>query len=191
MLQGSDIVHQIERGCDRDCVFSASGRPDHVNWGLPVYMGFSGKEYTVPYTVTGPLPTFYYYDKNTDPLSYNPFHHATTPGLADATIHVLTPCGQLNLSSEVYYYLEIDGLNMVDELLPFNNDAYAVTTGTSTGIIKSIFSKRAILSNIDMQYRSGVGEAKDIRTTTSSNETNQCEDTVPRWEIARLWFGPI
>ena len=161
-LDAAGVRHRSSNreGCDRECVFSASGRPDHVNWGLPVYMGFSGKEYTVPYTVTGPLPTFYYYDKNTHPLSYNPFHHATTPGLADATIHVLTPCGQLNLSSEVYYYLEIDGLNIVDELLPFNNDAYAVTTGTSTGIIKSIFSKRAILSNIDMQYRSGLGEHK-------------------------------
>jgi hypothetical protein len=72
----------------------------------------------------------------------------------------LTPCRKLNLSSEAYYYLEIDGLNMMDELLPFSNDAYAVTNGTSTGIIKSIFSKRSILTDIADQYKIGTGEQK-------------------------------
>jgi hypothetical protein len=123
-------------------------------------MGFSGKETGVSHLLTDPLPTFYYYSKLTNPLSYNPFRHATTAGFAIAPIYVLTPCNQLNLEGDVYYYMEIDGLNMIDELMPFKKDAYAATTGATTGVINSVFSKRTILADIADQFKSGKGEEK-------------------------------
>jgi len=130
--------------CSTTCNSSKSTHTNYANWGLPTYLGFSGKEQTIEYEAKQPLPTFYYYDKNTSPDMYNPFQHETTSGFQDLSIYTLTPCNQINIEGEAYYYMEIDGINMIDELLPYKNDAYAVTNGTTTGIINSIFAKRLI-----------------------------------------------
>jgi hypothetical protein len=114
----------------------------------------------VTYTTTDPLPAFYYYNKASDPNSYNPFHHATTTGFANASIYLITPCNQLNLEGDVYYYMEIDGLNMMDELLPYKNNAYSITNGTTTGLINAIFAKRTILTDRSDRCNIGQGEEK-------------------------------
>jgi hypothetical protein len=146
--------------CKPICDNTKTEHVNYVNWGLPIYIGFSGKEKLVTYTPTDPLPTFYYYNKNTEPNSYNPFQHATTTGFAASPIYTMTPCNQLNTETDVYYYMELDGLNMIDELIPYKNDAYAVTTGTTTGLINSIFAKRTILADRSDQFQIGRGEEK-------------------------------
>ena len=147
--------------CRNTCNSSKSTHTNYANWGLPTYLGFSGKEQTIEYEAKQPLPTFYYYDKNTSPDMYNPFQHETTEGFQQLSIYTMTPCNQINIEGEAYYYMEIDGLNMIDELLPYKNDAYAVTNGTTTGIINSIFAKRLVYEagrgNI---YMEGGGEVK-------------------------------
>lgn len=132
--------------CRNTCNSSNSVHTNYVNWGLPTYLGFSGKETTIEYEATHPLPTFYYYDKNTSPDMYNPFQRETTSGFKQLSIYTMTPCNQINIEGDAYYYMEVDGLNMIDELLPYKNDAYAVTNGTTTGVINSIFAKRLIIS---------------------------------------------
>ena len=146
--------------CIPSCNSSKSTHTNYVNWGLPVYMGFSGRENMNTYTSTDPIPAFYYYDKLAEPNSYNPFHRATTTGFATSSIYVLTPCNQMNMESDVYYYMELDGLNMIDELIPYKNDAYTVTNGTTTGIINSLFAKRMILVDRSERYNVGQGEEK-------------------------------
>jgi len=146
--------------CIPTCNSSKSTHINYVNWGLPVYMGFSGRENMNTYTSADPIPAFYYYDKLTEPNSYNPFHRATTAGFATSSIYVLTPCNQMNMEGDVYYYMEIDGLNMIDELLPYKNNAYAVTNGTTTGLINSIFAKRMILTDRSDRCNIGQGEEK-------------------------------
>ena len=130
--------------CRNTCNNNSSTHTNYVNWGLPTYMGFSGKEKNTEYKAKQQLPTFYYYDKNTSPNMYNPFQHETTEGFRQLSIYTITPCNQINVEGDSYYYMEIDGLNMIDELLPYKNDAYAVTNGTTTGIINSIFAKRLV-----------------------------------------------
>ena len=147
--------------CRNTCNSSSSVHTNYVNWGLPTYMGFSGKEQTIEYQAKHPLPTFYYYDKYTSPGMYNPFQHETTSGFRQLSIYTLTPCNQINIEGEAYYYMEIDGLNMIDELLPYKNDAYAVTNGTTTGIINSIFAKRLVYeAERGDIYMEGDGEVK-------------------------------
>ena len=133
---------------------------NYVNWGLPIYMGFSGKETLVAYPSTDPLPAFYYYDKVTEPLLYNPFRHATTAGFVNSSIYILAPCNQLNLEVDIYYYMELDGFNMIDELLPYKNNAYTLTNGSTTGLINSLFAKRKIMPDRSDQFQDGRGEEK-------------------------------
>ena len=142
--------------CDTNKVI----RIDYINWGLPIYMGFSGKEHLVPFSQTEQLPTYYAYDKDNNSTSYTPFQRATSGNFSTSNIYILTPCNKLNIQGELYYYMEIDGINMIDELLPYNNNAYAVTNGTSTGVISSIFAKRSVVSTITEQYKEGKGEEK-------------------------------
>ena len=146
--------------CTSTCNSSKVIHTNYVNWGLPVYMGFSGKERMIEYAAKTPIPTFYYYNKITNPDLYNPFRHETTSGFSHLSIYLLTPCNQLNLEGDVYYYMELDGLNMIDELLPYKNDAYAVTNGTTTGIVNSVFAKRTILTDRSDRCNIGQGEEK-------------------------------
>jgi hypothetical protein len=161
-LDAAGVRHRSNdaAACGPACDSSKVAHTNYVNWGLPIYMGFSGKETMVTYPSTGPLPAFYYYNKAADPNSYNPFRHATSSGFANSSIYVLTPCNQLNLESDVYYYMEIDGLNMIDELLPYKNNAYTITNGTTTGLINSLFAKRTILQGRSDQFQEGRGEEK-------------------------------
>lgn len=150
--------HGDVSSCTSTCK-NTSTHTNYINWGLPTYMGFSGNETIKTYTDT--LPTFYYYNKDTEPNMYNPFQHATTTGFATSPIYILTPCNQLNIKRDVYYYMEIDGINMVDELLPHKNNAYTVTNGNTNGIINSFFAKRLIFTlPRGSKYQEGPGEAK-------------------------------
>jgi hypothetical protein len=130
--------------CTPACDSNRDTHVNYINWGLPTYLGFSGNETTKSYAPSDTLPTFYYYNKTTEPDMYNPFQHATTEGFINSSIYVITPCNQLNIRGDAYYYMEIDGINMIDELLPYKNNAYAVTNGITNGIINSIFAKRLI-----------------------------------------------
>jgi hypothetical protein len=133
---------------------------NYINWGLPTYLGFSGNETIKSYTLTDSLPTFYYYNKTTEPDMYNPFQRATTVGFANSSIYIITPYNQVNIRGDAYYYMEIDGLNMIDELLPYKNNAYTITNGTTTGLINSLFAKRTILQGRSDQFQEGRGEEK-------------------------------
>ena len=176
--------------CRNTCNNSKSTHANYVNWGLPTYLGFSGKEKTIEYKPKSPLPTFYYYDKNTSPDMYNPFKHETTNGFQELSIYTMTPCNQLNVEGDAYYYMEIDGLNMIDELLPYKNDAYAVTNGTTTGIINSIFAKRLILSlprgNL---YKEGDGEVKTF--TPPLRRINKASIRIRYHDGREPYFGTI
>ena len=162
LISASALYPSIETStCNSTCNTSKS-YTNYVNWGLPTYLGFSGNEKTMEYPAKQPLPTFYYYDKNTSPDMYNPFKHATTPGFKTLPIYTITPCNQINIEGDAYYYIEVDGYNIIDELIPYQNDAYAVTNGTTTGIINSIFAKRLILSlpRDNMYKEQDTGEEK-------------------------------
>lgn len=157
--------------CNPTCNSSKVTHTNYVNWGLPIYMGFSGKERVVEYPAKTQLPTFYHYNKATEPEMYNPFQHETTDGFRVLSIYLMTPCNQMNMESDVYYYMELDGLNMIDELIPYKNDAYAVTNGTTTGIINSLFAKRMIL--IDRSDRCNVGQGEEKTFTPALRRMNK------------------
>jgi hypothetical protein len=157
--------------CIPTCNSSRATHTNYVNWGLPVYMGFSGKETMVEYPAKTPPPTFYYYDKTTEPEMYTPFQYETTDGFRYLSIFLLTPCNQMNIEGDVYYYMELDGLNMIDELIPYKNDAYAVTNGTTTGIINSLFAKRMILT--DRSDRCNVGQGEEKTFTPALRRMNK------------------
>lgn len=161
-LDAAGVRHRTDgtSTCSSTCDNTKAAHVNYVNWGLPIYIGFSGKETMVAYPSTDPLPAFYYYNKATEPDLFNPFHFATTPGFSNSSIYMVTPCNQLNLEGDVYYYMEIDGLNMIDELLPYKNNAYAVTNGSTTGLINSLFAKRTILAARTDQFQPGRGEEK-------------------------------
>ena len=158
-LESGNIRTRPDNTCI-GCDINKAIQTNYINWGLPVYMGFSGKEKMVSYSSTSKLPIYYSYDKTTDPSSYQPFTHNLSTGFTDSDIFIITPCNNINIEPELYYYMEIDGMNMIDELHPYKNNAYAVTNGRTTGVINSLFARRTVRSSVTDQYKEGKGEIK-------------------------------
>jgi len=175
--------------CIPTCNSSKAIHTNYVNWGLPIYMGFSGKETVAEYPANTQLPTFYYYNKTTEPDMYNPFQHETSTGFAGLSIYLLTPCNQMNMEGDMYYYMELDGLNMIDELIPYKNDAYAVTNGTTTGIINSLFAKRLILT--DRSDRCNVGQGEEKTFTPALRRMNKVSVRIRYHDGREPNFGSI
>jgi hypothetical protein len=139
--------------------------PEAVNWGLPSYLGFtrcdavaySGEEYletTVGSIYNSPnvatlstlsnqtfVPRFYYGD--------------AVPGSGDegfwlipseigATVYYLQAPFKINIMGAAYIYMEIDGMNVIDETIPWNLNKFTAHTNQTSGVVNSAFAKIAV-----------------------------------------------
>ena len=121
--------------------------PDFSNWGLPAYLGFT--RCPVPATPPVPfpnvLPRFYYGDVNPGDNGY-----WLLPTLPGATVYFLQPPFKINLMGPAYIFMEIDGLNCIDETSPYSNkyskgynsaELGPESSSVNGGIINSTFAK--------------------------------------------------
>jgi hypothetical protein len=147
----------VDSECTRRSVL-----PEAVNWGLPSYLGFtkcnmtaySGEEYlesnvgSIDYsqniaTLSNQtlVPRFYYGDG--------------VPGSGDdgfwlipseigATVYFLQAPYKINFMGPAYIYMEIDGMNVIDETIPWNLSKFTAHTNQTNGVVNSAFAKIAV-----------------------------------------------
>jgi hypothetical protein len=109
--------------------------PDFSNWGLPGYLGLDRCD-TEATTVPDFVPRFYYGDVNQGDNGY-----WLLPDLPTAQVYFIPATYKINLMGVSHMYMEIDGLNCIDETSPYNMNSFTLTTNKTNGIVNSSFAK--------------------------------------------------
>ena len=133
--------------------------PEWANWGLPSYLGFTRcdatsynvQEFIEKLPVEGPIvtallnnsevPRFYYGDavEGSGDAGY-----WLIPNLPGATVYFLEAPFKISFMGPAYIYMEVDGMNCIDETSPWNLSNYTSHTNQTNGIVNSSFAKIAV-----------------------------------------------
>jgi hypothetical protein len=144
--------------------------PDFSAWGLPAYLGFTrcpasalsaaqiekNQAYiyntitgytSTDVNVEGLVPRFYYGNVNNGDNGF-----WLVPTLPGATVYYLQAPAKINFMGPAFIYLEIDGMNCIDETSPFNVSQFTVHTNETNGRANSSFAKIPVPSTPISQW---------------------------------------
>ena len=129
--------------------------PSLADWGLPAYLGFTRCPVTalsaaeiedassgiLGYNVesvyiSGDVPRFYYGNVNSGDNGF-----WLLPTLPGATVYFLQAPSKINIMGPAYIYMDIDGLNCIDETSPYNVSQFTLQTNETNGRVNSSFAK--------------------------------------------------
>lgn len=131
--------------------------PEWTNWGLPAYLGFTKCNATalsvdefleafperspiyVAIQNTPPLPRFYYGNASSDGQTDDGYW--LIPVLPNATVYFLQAPFKISFMGPAYIYMEIAGMNCIDETSPYNLSLYTSTNSQNNSIVNSSFAK--------------------------------------------------
>jgi len=123
---------------------SKSVVPDFSNWGLPNNLGllrFDTVSTTNDETNSLVTPRFFYGDVFPGDNGYwllpNQF-------LTGSKVNWVECTNKINLMGPAYFYMEIEGLNCIDETQPYNLNPYTFANGSTNGIVNSSFAKISV-----------------------------------------------
>ena len=145
-----EIAEPIDKilGC-----INRSQLPDFSNWGLPSFIGLS--RCVEPSITTDGSPRFYYGDIT---AGDNGYWLLPDPSLPGAKVSYIKSPFKINLMGPCYMYMEIDGLNCVDETSPYNLSNYTISTNNTNGVVNSSFAKIPITSTPLSQFFDDISE---------------------------------
>jgi hypothetical protein len=133
----------------KDYIFDKCGinnLPDYSSWGLPGYLGLDRCD-TPSQTKLDFVPRFYYGDVYPGDNGY-----WLLPDLPGAQVYFLDATYKINLFGVSYIYMEIDGLNCIDETSPYNVSNFTLTTNKTNGVVNAAFAKIAVPSTPMSQW---------------------------------------
>lgn len=147
------------------CIPSRRGElPNFTNFGLPAYLGFtrcdtyaystsefisnSNPDLTPEIADSNPVPRFYYGDvTGTSDNGY-----WLLPVLPGATVYFLQAPLKINFMGPSYIYMEIEGLNCIDETIPYSLSNFTTSTNQTNGIVSSSFAKIPVVTTPISQW---------------------------------------
>lgn len=150
VLTNDSPMYCTNKDIDLHC--PRKGLPNSESWGLPAYLGFTkvpavavntdGRSSDVldPFIVqnsTGLVPRFYYGDVT----GTGDDGFWLLPNLPNATVYFLQAPYKINFMGPAYIYMEIAGMNCIDETSPFNVSKLTVHTNETNGRVNSAFAK--------------------------------------------------
>ena len=129
--------------------------PDYSSWGLPGYLGFTrcpttslsvnellnSKTPNIPDSAISPnlgVPRFYYGEAV---MESGDNGYWLLPGAPGATVYFLQAPLKISFMGPSYIYMEVDGMNCIDEISPWNLSQYTAHTNQTNGIVNSSFAK--------------------------------------------------
>jgi hypothetical protein len=119
------------------CVFKTL--PDYSNWGLPSFIGLTPRN-TESRIATRPRDYRFYYLSNRSGDWVN-----TDPNYPNAPINVVECPNKINLMGPSDIYIDIDGLNHIDETAPFNLSKFTRETNGTNGKPNASFAKIPVI----------------------------------------------
>lgn len=137
----------------KDAICFRQQYPDFQNWGLPSYLGFTRCPATTSPTLNGVYPRFYYGDVTPGDNGFWLLPDANYLGNnTSIPVYYLEAPAKINLMGNAYFYLEIAGMNTIDETIPFAVNNFTSTTNETAGVVKSAFAKIAITTTPIAQW---------------------------------------
>jgi hypothetical protein len=147
----------IQSNCERKRLL-----PEYDNWGLPAFLGFSRldasafsvQEYEeqkseIIVSTYLDVPRFYYGDAV--PGSGDDGFWLT-PGAPEATVYFLQAPYKISFMGPDHIYMEVDGMNCIDETSPWNISQYTLTNNQTNSIVNSSFAKIPVPSTPISQF---------------------------------------
>jgi hypothetical protein len=149
--------------------------PDTSDWGLPSNLGFTacpstamtteeayqfGQIYDPPFISDNlsyePYPRFFYGDA----LNFGDKGYWLIPdnSCPNSTVYYLQAPYKINLMGPAYIYMEIEGLNCLDETSPYGMSPFTLKTNQTNGIVNSAFAKIALYSAPISQFYDQLAE---------------------------------
>ena len=122
--------------------------PNFSRWGLPAFLGFTrcdaetNSSSITQNNLLTELPRFYYGDYKPGD---NGYWLIPDPEYLTPTVYYLEAPKKINLMGDAYIYMEIFGMNNIDETDPWSLSCYTLQTNPGTnGIVNSSFAKIAV-----------------------------------------------
>ena len=121
--------------------------PEYANWGLPSYLGLTKcPSIGLPalknkYTGLIDLPKFSYVNS-----SYSTGEYWLVPDqeYVGTNVYYLEAPLKINLMGDAYFYMEIFGMNNLDETSPYAISPFTLHTNETNGVVNSAFAKIAV-----------------------------------------------
>jgi hypothetical protein len=108
---------------------------EYINWGLPYYLGFSQTN------IISSMAT------NNTQMFYKTHLPWLSPNVSGGVSHFIIADKKTILDGPTHFYMEIAGMNNVDETMPYSADKFHAHTNETNGIVNSCFAKIPILTN--------------------------------------------
>jgi hypothetical protein len=162
VLTNDSAVYLKTEYVDSSCI-RKNILPEASNWGLPSYLGFT----RCPVTALSANEIIYNPDigLNDNTVVNNSFQYQqvprfyygdAVPGSGDngfwllpvlpgAEVFFLQAPLKINFMGPSYIYMQIDGLNCIDETAPFNISKFTTHTNETNGIVNSAFAKIPVI----------------------------------------------
>jgi hypothetical protein len=136
---------------------------EYSDWGLPYFLGFnrcpipSVSNYSAAIVNVPPVPPFVYPKFNYgDALTPgdNGYWLLPDPSYNTTTVYFMESPGKINLLGYSHIYMELNGLNNIDESIPFgfSTEKYTSHNNTNRGTHNSAFAKIAVTSTPVSQF---------------------------------------
>ena len=132
---------------------------DYNNWGLPSYLGFTRDiATTIPIindstVATATYPRFFYGDVKPGDNGFWLLPDSRYVGSnTSIPVYYLETPFKINLMGNSYFYMEIAGMNNIDETLPFSVNNFTSTTNSTASVVKSSFAKIGITTTPIAQW---------------------------------------
>ena len=141
--------------------------PEFDSWGLPAYLGFSRCNTTAfsvaEYLAQLPdnsaiiadinkqlqVPRFYYGDAVPGSGDNGLW---LLPGAPGATVYFIEAPYKISFFGPDHMYMEVDGMNCIDETSPWNLSEYTMRNNQTNGIVHSSFAKIPLVSTPLSQF---------------------------------------
>lgn len=134
---------------------------DFSNWGLPAFLGFTRcPTPTITNKYPGVYPRFYYGDALTS--GDNGYWLIPDNQYQTQTVFYLEAPAKINLMGNAYFYIEIEGLNNIDETSPFSLTPFTYKTNETNGVHNSAFAKVGVTTTPISQWYDSNTEAVKI-----------------------------
>jgi hypothetical protein len=121
-----------------------NGTKEYVNWGLPYNLGLERMNASSQAANVNTTPRFYYDDQDDG--------YWLVPTLPGAQVHFIKTPQKINLMGQSFFYMELEGLNCIDETSPYNLTKFTKTSNETNGRVNSAFAKIAVPSTPISQW---------------------------------------
>jgi hypothetical protein len=133
-----------------------SSFPDPYINGLPFYLGLNtcaldSENVSSPIASPQSIPRFYYQNLTDLSLS-NGFWLTPNTDLSGAAINYIQAPMKINLLGPSYFYIDIAGLNYVDETSPFNVSQFTISRNQTNSVVNSSFAKIGVTTSPNSQF---------------------------------------